>query len=230
VGKYTFFVQYEVVLRPSAAMLKVVLEQGEEITVAPGTWTYARGNWKVKTHSVSGALTAKLFGMATFWYNTFYAVDGKLELGFAPKIMGDVETVNLDGVCFVSERAFLALYGDAKLGVTWMGLRGWFASRKFIWLTVSGEGNLWIASCGGIIKMPSEGNLSVDTDDVVAVCSTTSNVEMNIKAFGGLLSKSFIFGGEGFYLTFPPDLDVYVQTRPLSTCTKMQRVYSRSNK
>jgi len=221
-------VKYEIILRPAAAMLRVTLKPGEEITAAPGTWTYARGRWEVRTHSIRGALTAKLFGKATFWYNTFYAVDGELELGFAPKLMGDIEAVDLSGTCFISEKAFLALYGDAELGVSWMGLRGWFASRKFIWLVIRGEGILWLASCGGIIKIQSDESLSVDTDDVVAVCST-DDVKMNIKAFGGFFSKSFFFGGEGFYLTFPPDLDIYIQTRPLSMCTKMQRAYSRSN-
>jgi len=219
-------VEYEVLLRPSAALLKVTLEPGEEITAAPGTWVYARGVWKVKTHSIRGSLTAKLMGMGTYFYNTFYAVDDKLELGFAPKLMGDVETVQLDGTCFISERAFLALYGDAGLGIAWMGFRGWFASRKFIWLTVSGEGTLWLASCGGMLKMKSSGDLSVDTNEIVAVCSA-SDVKMSVKAFGGFMSKPFLFGGEGFYLTFPPDVDVYVQTRPLSTCAKMQRYASK---
>jgi len=223
-------VEYEVLLRPSAALLKVTLEPGEEVTAAPGSWVYARGNWKVKTHTIRGAFVARLFGRGTFFYNTFYAVDGKLELGFAPKLMGDVETVNLDGTCFVSDKAFLAVHGNVTFGISWMGLRGWLAARKFIWLSVGGEGTLWIASCGGIIKMRSDEDLNVDTDDVVAVCSPHPGVKMGVKAFGGFLSKSFLFGGEGFYLTFPPDLDVYVQTRPLSTCARMRSAYAKSGK
>lgn len=220
--------EYEVLLRPSAALLKVTLEPREEITAAPGTWVYARGAWREKTHSIRGSLTAKLMGIGTFFYNTFYAVDGKLELGFAPKLMGDMETVQLGGTCFISERAFLALYGDAGLGIAWMGLRGWLASRRFIWLTVSGGGTLWPASCGGMLKKQTSGDLNVNTNEVVAVCST-SDVKKSIKAFGGFTSKSFLFGGEGFYSTFPPDLEVYIQTRPPWTCAKMQRAYSRSS-
>jgi len=216
-------VEYEILLRPSAALLKVVLEPGEEVTAAPGTWVYARGPWRVKTHSICGSLTAKLVGLGTFFYNTFYADGGRLELGFAPKIMGDIESVKLDGTCFISEKAFLALYGNAGLGVSWRGLRGWFASRKLIWLSVSGEGTLWIASCGGMVKMQSSGDVDVNTNEVVAVCSPAGSVKMDIRAFGGFMSKPFLLGGEGFYLTLPPDVDIYIQTRPLTTCTKMRR-------
>jgi len=49
-------VEYEVLFRLSVASLKVALELGEEITAAPGSWVYARGPWKVKTHSIRGAL------------------------------------------------------------------------------------------------------------------------------------------------------------------------------
>jgi len=106
------------------------------------------------------------------------------------------------------------------------GAQGLVCVWKFIWLTVSGEGALWLASSGGILKMQSDGDLNVNTNEVVAVCST-SDVKMSIKTFGGFTSKSFLFGGEGFYLTSPPDLEVY--TRPPSTCAKMQRAYSKSS-
>jgi len=219
-------VKYEIILRPSAALLIVTLSDGEEITAAPGSWTYARGPWKVRTHAVRGSLAARLFGLSTFFYNTFYADGGEVELGFAPQLMGDVEAVELEHVCYVSERAFLAAYGDISLGIAWRGLKGWFAARRFIWLSVSGRGLLWLASCGGILKMESGGDLDVDTNDVVALCSAAKDPKMLLKAFGGFFSKSFLFGGEGFYLRVPSGVDAYVQTRPLSVCARMRRAYS----
>lgn len=201
--------KYEIVGGPAYSTLKVFLDKGEQIAGESGAMMVIEGNAKVKTKG-RGLFKALAGGEALF-FNVFTAEADDTVVWFSPPIPGDIHHIELkgDGV-IITDKCYLAHYGDLKQKVTWRGLKGVFGGGGLAWVKVSGNGSLWVNSNGSIIEQsvkPGQ-QLTIDNVHLVAMDET---LEYKIRKFGGL--KTMMFGGEGFVFDVKGDGRIYLQTR-----------------
>ena len=204
--------RYEITHRPSYALLKVFLEDGESITAEPGAMVLMR-NIQMKTTMPGGffkSLMRAAFGGESLFANTFVA-EGEGEVWLAPNVPGDITYVPLKGEkILVQDNGYLAHHGDVSVGVEFRGLGGFLSEGDFTWLKVEGEGGVWITSYGALEMLTlGEGeNIVVDNFNLVMM---DSQVEYEVRKVGGL--KSALFGGEGIVVDILGPGRVALQTR-----------------
>ena len=95
----------------------------------------------------------------------------------------------------------------------WGGLRGLLAKEGFFFLGVTGHGDLWFTSYGGIEAVDVNGSYLIDNGNLVGY---EGNLTMNIKSAGGGL-LGFMASGEGLVCEFNGQGRIYIQTRNLQS-------------
>jgi len=144
---------------------------------------------------------------------------GKAKVAFAAPYPGTVLAMKLSdhgGRLICQKDAFLAGARGVQVGIHFQRkiLTGLFGGEGFIMQKLEGDGWVFVHAGGTVVEYdlkPGE-RLDVDTGCVMAY---HSNVDMDVRAVGGI--KSMVFGGEGMFLaTLTGPGKVWLQSLPFS--------------
>lgn len=218
--------KHEILYGPSAALLRVELGAGETVTAESGAMvsrsscvgmktrmnSSRKAGFFAKLWSVLVAFFRKLAGGESFFVNDFLA-DAAGEVTFAPTLSGAIHHRRLQGEhLIVQPGSFLASTGDVDARVKWGGLKSIFAKEGAFLLDVSGSGDLFFNSYGGIQEISLNGTYVVDTGHMVAF---EPSLNYRIRAAGGGL-MGLVASGEGLICEFSGQGKVWIQSRNLS--------------
>lgn len=220
-------VAHQITHGPSFAMLAVDLVPGQ-ILVAEAGAMVARNQHvqmavKLNASPAAGfiatlkalviAFIRKFIGGETFIVNHFTAPSpGRVWL--APAMSGHVAHRRMNGEKLIlSTGAYLAHVGNLDINVKFGGLKGILAKEGAFWLEVSGVGELWFTSYGGIETLEIHEPFMIDNGHVVGY---EGNLNMNIKRPGGGM-MGLVASGEGLVCEFTGQGRVYIQSRNLGS-------------
>ncbi len=203
--------EYKIVCKPSYSLLELRLRDGEEVLAEAGAMVYMK-NVELKTEvkgGLFGGLKRALLGGETFFINRFIA-RGEGLLGLAPKYNGDIVHIPVRGRLFAQSGAFLASTPEIEIDTKWGGARTFFAGEGLFLLKLEGNGDVFLASFGGIEELKVDGSLIVDTGHIVAF---EDSLEFDVRRVGGL--KATLLSGEGLVVEFRGQGKVWIQTRSI---------------
>lgn len=159
------------------------------------------------------ALLRKAIGGETFFVNHFTAPQGG-SVWLAPTLSGQVQYRRLNGETLIlSTGAYLAHVGDIDVKLKFGGLSGILAKEGAFFLAVSGTGDLWFSSYGGIEYVDVNGSYIVDNGHLVGY---EGNLTFSIRSAGGGL-LGLAASGEGLVCEFQGQGRVWIQTRNLGS-------------
>lgn len=209
---------------PSFAMLRVDLQPGQVLVAEAGSMVARHAHVTMDVAMNAGrraglldtiwafliALVRKVVGGETFFVNRFTCSQpGRVWI--APTMSGQISHRRMQrGQRLVlSAGAYLASAGDIDVKVKFGGLKSILAKEGAFMLEVSGEGDLWFASYGGIHAIPVRGPFVVDNGHLVGY---EGHLRMSIRSAGaGVLG--LLASGEGLVCEFDGQGTVYVQSR-----------------
>jgi len=210
---------------PSFAMLRVDLRPGETLVAEAGAMIarHQRVGMEVKLNAgrsagifaklkaIFIALVRKAIGGETFFVNHFTTPQSG-SVWLAPALSGQIQYRRMQGETLVlSSGAYLAHMGDVDLKLKFGGLRGMLAKEGAFFLAVSGLGDLWYTSYGGIEYVDVNGSYMIDNGHLVGY---EGNLTFNIRTAGGGM-MGFMASGEGLVCEFQGQGRVWIQTRNL---------------
>jgi uncharacterized protein (TIGR00266 family) len=214
---------------PSFAMLRVDLVPGQKVVAEAGAMVARNQQVTMEVKLNAGrkagvfallmamiiALIRRFIGGETFFVNHFTtAQNGSVWL--APTLSGQIQHRRLSGERLVlSAGAYLAHSGDIDLKMRFGGLRGLLAKEGAFFLEVSGQGELWFTSYGGIEAVDVSGPFMVDNGHLVGF---EGQLDFNIRSAGGGV-LGFVASGEGIVCEFNGNGRVYLQSRNLGALT-----------
>lgn len=220
--------RHEITHGPSFAMLRVDLAPGQTIVSEAGAMVarHQQVGMEVKLNAGRGAgffaklkalfvaLIRRVIGGETFFVNHFTAAAQNGSVWLAPPLSGQVIHRRMNGELLVlSTGAYLAHSGDIDLKLKFGGLKGLLAKEGAFFLAVTGHGELWFTSYGGVETIDVNGTYIVDNGHLVAY---EGNLTFNIRTAGGGL-MGFAASGEGLVCEFQGQGRVFIQTRNLSS-------------
>jgi uncharacterized protein (TIGR00266 family) len=218
-------VQHTITHGPSFAMLRVDLAPGETVVGEAGSMVARHQSLAMAVKLNAGksrgffaifkaflvALLRRVIGRETFFVNHFTTERGG-SVWLAPTLAGQIVHRRLDGeLLLLSTGAYLAHAGDVELKLKWGGLRGLLAKEGFFFLGVTGHGDLWFTSYGGIEAIDVNGSYLIDNGNLVGY---EGNLRLSIKSAGGGL-LGLAASGEGLVCEFTGQGRVWLQTRNL---------------
>lgn len=207
---------------PSFAMLRIDLAPGQTIIAEAGVMVarHKSVNMQAKLNAPGGgafatlqalviALIRKFVSGETFMVNHFSSPTGG-SVWLAPVMSGPVMHRRLNGERMVlSTGAYLAHSGNVHLGLKFGGIRGLLAKEGAFFLEVSGQGDLWFTSYGGVEAVDVAGPFTVDNGHLVGY---EGNLSFDIGSAGGGL-MGMMASGEGLVCKFNGQGRIYLQSR-----------------
>lgn len=218
---------HEITHGPSFAMLRVDLVPGQTLIAEAGSMVarHSQVGMDVKMNAGPGAgLWAKLkaflialirrfVGGETFFVNHFTAPQGG-SVWVSPTLSGQVLYRRLAGETLVlSSGAYVASMGPLDMKMKFGGLKSLLAKEGAFFLEMSGHGDLWFNSYGGIQAIDINGPYIVDNGHLVGY---EGNLTFNIRSAGGGL-MGMVASGEGMVCEFNGQGRIYIQSRNTST-------------
>ena len=222
---------FELTGRPDYAMVEVSLEAGESVQAEAGAMVAMSETMKIKTKAKGGLLGGlkRMVVGETFFTNTFTAEGGDGTIKLAPGVPGDLEHLKLSGQTWLMQSgAYVAHSGDIDVDMGWGGFKTFFAGEGLFVAKVSGSGDVWFSSYGGLTRVDYNDSYVVDTTHLVAFPESAS---YNVQPIGGL--KATFLSGEGLVCRFSGSGRVYIQTRsgpPFAAWLNPFRRVERTNK
>ena len=219
--------QHAITHGPSFAMLRVDLAPGETVVGEAGAMVarHQQLQMAVKLNAGPGAgflatlkalfvaLIRRLVGGETFFVNHFSAPQGG-SVWLAPPLAGQVVHRRLNGeLLLLSAGAYLAHAGNVELKLKFGGLRGLLAKEGAFFLGVTGHGDLWFTSYGGVEAIDVNGTYLVDNGHLVGY---EGQLTFSIRSAGGGL-LGLAASGEGLVCEFKGQGRVWLQTRNLGS-------------
>lgn len=208
--------KHEVMYQGAFALLKLQMSPGEVVKAESGAMVSMSPNVDVKG-TMDGGIMAGLGRMLsgeTFFFQELSANRGSGEVLLAPKSMGDIQAVELDGSysLFVQKDGFLAGTSGINVNTKMQNLsRGLLSGEGFFIIEISGRGTVFLASYGSIHAInlePGEERI-IDNGHLVAWPNYVNyTVE---KASKGWLSS--LTSGEAIVCRFRGEGIVLIQTR-----------------
>lgn len=170
------------------------------------------GIWdKIKAFFI--AFIRKIVGGETFFVNHFTATQNG-SVWIAPTLAGQVSYRRLQGERLtLSTGAFLASNGNLDIKLKFGGFKSLLAKEGAFFLEISGDGELWFTSYGGIHAVDINGPFMVDNGHLVGF---EGNVTFSIKSAGGGV-MGFVASGEGLVCEFNGQGRIYLQSRNLGS-------------
>jgi uncharacterized protein (TIGR00266 family) len=214
---------HEITHGPSFAMLRVDLAPGQRVVAEAGVMVARHQSVsmeaKLNASAAAGffaflkalviALIRKVIGGETFIVNHFTAAQGG-SVWLAPAMAGHITYRRLNGEKLVlSTGAYLAHSGNVEIGMRFGGLRGILAKEGAFFLEVSGHGDLWFTSYGGIETVDITGPFTIDNGHLVGY---EGQLSFKIGSAGGGL-MGMVASGEGLVCQFNGQGRVYIQSR-----------------
>jgi|FaiFalFF_MnMetaG_3_1042247.scaffolds.fasta_scaffold04930_2 uncharacterized protein (TIGR00266 family) len=205
--------RWEIAPERTYPVLRIFLEQGEEVIAEPSALLLMQGPVRVDTGIRGGLLQGlmrSLLGGESIFLNTFRA-EGPAQVWLAPAGIGDIHYVPLNGESFVlQDFAYLAHHGSVEVSVAWRGFRGFLTEGELVWLKVHGTGGVWVSAFGAIeeIEVPAGETVTVDNFHFVGM---VEGAQPQIRMVGGL--KTILFGGEGLVVDVKGPARLLIQSR-----------------
>lgn len=220
-------VRHEITHGPSFAMLRVDLQPGQTLIAEAGSMVARHshvgmdvkmnagrspGLWaKMKAFFI--ALIRKFVGGETFFVNHFTAAQPG-SVWVSPTLSGQVTHRRMQGETLIlSTGAYLASVGDVDMSMKFGGLKSLLAKEGAFFLQLSGHGDVWFTSYGGIHAVDVNGPYIVDNGHLVGY---EGNLSFNIRSAGGGL-MGLMASGEGLVCEFNGQGRIYIQSRNLSS-------------
>lgn len=220
-------VAHEITHGPSFAMLRVDLAPGQTVVAEAGAMVarhqHVAMQVKMNASPSAGffamvkalliALIRKFIGGETFMVNHFSAPQpGSVWL--APSLSGQITHRRVAGESLVlSTGAYLAHVGDLDIRMKFGGLKGLLAKEGAFFLEISGQGDLWFTSYGGIEAVDISGPFMVDNGHLVGY---EGNLQFDIRSAGGGM-MGLVASGDGLVCEFNGQGRVYLQSRNLGS-------------
>ncbi|MBN2192000.1 MAG: TIGR00266 family protein [Polyangiaceae bacterium] len=216
--------RHEITHGPSFAMLRVDLESGQSVVAEAGVMVARNqsvgmeaklnaprsGGFFAILKALFVAVIRKYVGGETFIVNHFTANQQRGSVWLAPAMSGHVAYRRMNGEKLtLSTGAYLAHAGEVDLGLKFGGLQSLLAKEGAFFLEVSGFGDLWFTSYGGIEAVDVNGDFVVDNGHLVGY---EGNLGLTIGTAGGGL-MGMVASGEGLVCKFNGQGRVYLQSR-----------------
>ena len=205
--------EYEILHRPSYALVNLQLTAGESVSAEAGAMVSMSDGIEIETSmrgGLLGGLRRKFLGGESFFINTFSASQNG-EVNFAPSLPGDIYAVELNNeVIFAQSGSFIASTAGTEVDTSWGGAKTFFSGEGLFLLRISGSGTVFLSSYGAIHEIALEAGQSytVDTGHMV---SFAEGVGYNVRRVGGL--KSTFFSGEGLVVELTGPGTITIQSR-----------------
>jgi uncharacterized protein (TIGR00266 family) len=220
-------VSHEITHGPSFSMLRVDLQPGQTLVAEAGAMVARHNHVGMEVKMNAGrapgffamlkamiiALIRKFVGGETFFVNHFTPAQAPGSVWVAPALTGQIHHRRMNGETLVlSTGAYLGHTGDVDLGLRFGGLKSLLAKEGAFFLEVSGQGDLWFTSYGGIHAIDVNGSYVIDNGHLVGY---EGPLTFDIKSAGGGL-MGLMASGEGLVCEFKGQGRVYMQSRNLS--------------
>ena len=210
--------QYEILAKPAASVVKVQLNAGDHLTCEVGAMVAMSTRMTVETTTqkkgASGGGIMKglkrLFAGESLFINHFTAREDGQYIILGPTMMGDVIHHRLDNATLIVQGgSWLASDPDITIDASWQGLgKAFFSGEGAFWVKCSGTGDMFMNSFGAIYAVEVDGDYIVDTGHIVAFEDT---LNFNVQKAGSSW-MSAILGGEGLVCRFEGKGIVYCQS------------------
>lgn len=192
---------------PDYGMFNITIPQGKTLKAEHAAMAYMDSSVRMQTR-MGGGFRRMLSGENLF-VNEFSAPEREGEIGIAPGTPGEVAHVYLEGeTVYLQNASYLASSPELEVGIQFQGFKGFFSGEKLFMISVTGTGDLWFNTFGGLIEIDVRENYVVDTGHIVGF---TEGLSYDIRSIGGL--KSLFFSGEGLVCRFTGEGKIWIQTR-----------------
>ena len=220
-------VAHEITHGPAFAMLRVDVQPGQTVIAEAGAMVarHSHVNMDVKMNAGRSpgffdklkaffiAFLRKMAGGETFFVNHFAAPQPG-SVWIAPAMSGQIHYRRMNGETLtLSTGAYLAHCGDVDMKLKFGGLKALMAKEGAFFLQVSGVGDLWFNSYGGIQAVEVNGSYVVDNGHLVGY---EGGLTFNIKSAGGGM-MGLMASGEGLVCEFNGQGRIYIQSRNTSS-------------
>jgi uncharacterized protein (TIGR00266 family) len=202
--------EFNIEQKPDFSFLTVQIPAGRTLKVEASAMATMDTNIQMKT-KFKGGLGRFITGESIF-INEFTAQNGAGEMCIAPSAPGDMEHLYLNNeTVYLQNSAFVASDPGIVVESKWQGFtKGFFSGENLFLIKVSGTGDLWFNSYGGIMAIDVKDAYVVDTGHIVAF---TEGLDYKVSRVGGY--KSLFLSGEGFVCRFSGQGRVWIQTRKI---------------
>ncbi|MHB8973938.1 MAG: TIGR00266 family protein [Pirellulaceae bacterium] len=205
--------KFDISGNPSYGDLTVALAAGESMWCEGGAMSRMSSHLELRTRLVGGLLKSvirRLVGGESLLISE-YSAPSMAFVALTPSCPGSVLHRKMNGDRFyLTAGSFLACSPGMQLETRFGGLRAFFSGEGGFLLEVSGQGDLFFSSYGGVVEKEIDGELVVDTGHVVA---WEPSLSYTIGGMGGL--KQTLFSGEGLVMRFSGRGKLYLQTRQM---------------
>jgi len=219
---------HEITHGPSFAMLRVDLQPGQKVVAEAGAMVARHNNVEMEVKMNAGsragffakvkaffiAMIRKIVGGETFFVNHFTSPQGPGSVWVAPTLSGTVAHRRMQGETItLSTGAYLASSGDFEMKMKFGGFKSLLAKEGAFFIQITGHGDLWFNSYGGVHAVDINGPFMVDNGHLVGF---EGNVTFSIKSAGGG-AMGFLASGEGLVVQFEGQGRVYLQSRNIGS-------------
>jgi uncharacterized protein (TIGR00266 family) len=212
-------IPYRIEHSPAYASLIVNLSANQSIMVEASAMAAMDASLQMKS-KIKGGLRksfGRLLGGESLFINEFTAQNKPGELYISPSVPGDIQHYYVTEDCnlMVQSSGFVACSPTIEIDSKFQGFKGFFSGESLFLLKITGTGDFWFSSYGGIVEIPIAGNYLVDTSYIVAFEDT---LNYRVELIGGLSFKNLktgIFGGEGLVCRFSGEGRLWIQSRNL---------------
>lgn len=205
--------KFDISGNPSYGDLTVALAAGESFWSEGGAMSRMSNHVELNTRLAGGLVKSvirRLVGGESLFISQYTAPQMAF-VSMAPKFPGCVLHREMKGGSFfLTAGSFLACTPGMELATRFGGLRSFFSGEGAFLVEVSGTGDLFYNSYGGVVEHEIAGELIVDTGHVVG---WEPSLSYTIGGMGGI--KQTLFSGEGLIMRFSGHGKVYLQTRHL---------------
>lgn len=216
-------VRHEITHGPSFAMLRVELAPGQTLVAEAGAMVarHAPVQMEVKMNASPSAsfldklvaffvaVIRKVIGGETFFVNEFSSPTGG-SVWLAPTMAGQITHRRMQGETLVlSTGAYLAHSGPLSMKLRFGGLRSILAREGAFFLELSGHGELWFNSYGGVHAIDVDGSYVIDNGHLVGF---EGQLQFDIKSAGSGV-MALVASGEGLVCEFRGRGRIYIQSR-----------------
>jgi len=221
-------IAYQITHGPSFALLRVDLQPGQVLIAEAGSMVARHAHVAMEVKLNAGrsagllgtlwaflvALVRKLVGGETLFVGHFRAAQPG-SVWVAPTMSGSImhRRVHPGERIVLSRGAYLASAGNVDVRVRFGGLKSILAKEGAFLIEISGSGDLWFTSYGGIQAIDIDGSYMVDNGHLVGY---EGQLTMTIRSAGGGL-LGFLVSGEGLVCEFRGRGRVYVQSRSVGS-------------
>lgn len=167
--------QYELLNQGAFSMLKLRLQQGDRVKAESGAMVSMSPALELKGTTDGGVLKGigRMLSGESFFFQEVNAARGGGELMLAPKSLGDIRAVELDGsyTLLVQKDGFLAGTSGIEVNTKMQNLsKGIFSGEGFFVVEISGRGTVFLSSFGAIheVKLGPGEEVVIDNGHLVA--------------------------------------------------------------